>query len=302
MLKKLAWGLCFSWCAIAAAQVPEYEYFPADRCQTEGVKIVTVYETKIDNPTAQSGPGNRIRLSRNMVRQSYYGQDGLSYRSVRYQNEGKTMVGEVLRTHGADKLLLSDIQRQYNTNFADSTKLLQSNRRRLSYTNGGRLLSTVSTLVSGEKDVLLDSVAYRHSATGQLQTESVFTLQGPTTCILQKEYAYQGSKITVVSKVANQILNRDEFELDGNGRVIRESNFAPGDLSPRLVTDYVYDPRGWLEELHSSPNWEHFSKDQTVVSRKNKYDDHGKLVETQLDYGDGKRLFEFYDYTYWVED
>jgi hypothetical protein len=301
MWKYFIWGMGLMIAGWAQAQVPQYEYFPAPLCLKEGVKIVTVYETAVDNPAAQSGHGNRIRLARNMVRQSYYDASGLAYRSLRYTNGGKTITTESERTYNNEALLLTELQRQFNTNLSDSTKLLQTSRRSLSYA-GSRLLATVNALVSLDKSLNIDSVACVYDAAGRLQTESVYDLRAGATCILQKLYSYAQGKIELVTKVNGEVLNRDAFELDAKGRVVAERNFGPGDEVPRLESTYVYDPRGWLEEIRYAPNWQHFTKDMTVVSRKNKYDDHGKLVETQMDYGSGKRLFEFYDYTYRVED
>ncbi len=302
MIKKLTWCLLFFGCGMAAAQVPQYDYFPAPLCQSDGVKIVSVYETRVDNPAVMAGHGNRIRLARNMVRQSYYNQEGLAYRSVWYVNEGKTVVTETVRSHNDHKLLVSDEQRHFNTNFADSTKLIQTNRRVLRYDPALRLQSVTSYLVGASATNAVDSVAYARDVLGRLTTEAVYSLAGKPTCNLIKDYNTSEKEIKVTTRVGEQVLNRDEFLIDAQGRVVKESNYGPGDQAPRLETTYVYDPRGWLEEVRSNPDWQHFVRDETVVSRKNKYDDHGKLVETQLDYGDGKRLFEFYDYTYWVED
>jgi hypothetical protein len=302
MRKHFIWGWgCLMACLVVQAQVPQYNYFPAPLCKTEGVKIVTVYETQVDDPAKQAGHGNRIRLARNMVRQSYYDASGLAYRSLRYANEGKAITTEIERTFNNQQLLITELQRQYNTNLIDSTKLLQSARRTLQY-QGSILAATVTALINPTATKSIDSIAYVCDANGQLQMEAVYDLHGAANCILQKQYSYDGSTITVVTKVSEQQLNRDEFVLDAKGRVVQERNYGPGDDTPRLESVYVYDPRGWLEEIRYSPNWQHFTKDVTVVSRKNKYDDHGKLVETQLDYGSGKRLFEFIDYTYWVEN
>lgn len=283
------------------AQVPQYAYFPVELCVQEGVKVVTVYETPIDNPAAQSGHGNRIRLARNMVRQSYYDASGLAYRSLRYANGGKSITTERELTYNSAAQLVSELQRQYNTNLLDSTKLIQTSRRTLTYADN-RLLATVNALVSPDQSLHIDSIACTYDAAGRLESEQVYDLRHGGTCILQKQYSYTGSKIALVTKVNGELLNRDEYELDAKGRVVVERNFGPGDALPRLESTYVYDPRGWLEEIRYAPNWQHFTKDVTVVSRKNKYDDHGKLVEAQMDYGSGKRLFEFYDYTYRVED
>lgn len=303
MLKPLIWAMLLLGANVLVAQVPEHHYFPAHVCKSEGVKLVTVFETPVDDPALQAGRGNRIRLARNMVRATHYDRSGNAYRTLTYQNEGKNIVSEVLRTYNEQSLLETEVQRHFNTNFADSTRLLQTHRRVLLYLpNTALLQASINSLIGQEQETPVDSVACERDATGKLLQETVYSLKGAPSVQLAKTYSYEASKITVVSKVGDYVLNKDIFELDDEGRVVRESNYAPGDEVPRLVTTYVYDPRGWLEELRYAPNWQHFTKDVTVVSRKNKYDDHGKLVEAQLDYASGKRLFEFYDYSYWVEN
>jgi hypothetical protein len=288
---------------LLVAQVPEHQYFPAKLLKDEGVKVITVFETKVDDPVLQAGRGNRIRLARNIVRASEYDRMGHAYRTLTYQNEGKNIVSEVLRTYNELDVLALEIKRHFNTNFADSTKLLQTHQRTLNYLPAtATLQSSINSLVGQAMEIPVDSVAFVYDDQGRLVGETVYSLKGKHVPPIEKEYVYEGRKITVLSKFGTSVLNRDVFELDEKGRLIKESNYAPGDSDPRLVTTYNYDPRGWLEELRYDPNWQHFTKDVTVVSRKNKYDDHGKLVEAQLDYGNGQRLFEFYDYSYWVEN
>lgn len=302
MHKTIAGMFLICWALGLAAQVPQHGYFPQALCKQEGVKIVTVYETQIDNPSSQAGHANRIRLAREMMRQNFYDSDGLSYRSIKFQGGGKSITTEVLRTYNQQQRLGKEVQRHYNTNLSDSTKLIQSHQSLYAYTPAGPVLSVENALLSADTLIKLDSVAYQRDAGGRLNLEAVYSLKGLPTCILQKVYTYGKNYISTTSMVGELSLNRDEYELDDKGRVVKERNYGPGDDLPRLETVYVYDPRGWLEEIRYLPNWQHFAKDQTVVSCKNKYDDHGKLVEVQQDYGDGKRRMEFYDYTYWVEN
>lgn len=302
MYKTIAGALLICWSLGVAAQVPQHAYFPQALCKQEGVKVVTVYETQIDNPGSQSGHANRIRLARDMMRQNFYNTDGLAYRSLRFQDGGKSIKTEVLRTYNQQQLLGKEVQQHYNTNLSDSTKLIQSHQALYAYTAAGAVLSVENALLSADNLTKVDSVAYMRDAGGILSLEAIYSLKGQPTCILQKAYTYRKNYISSISMVGDLSLNRDEYELDDKGRVVKERNYGPGDDLPRLETVYVYDPRGWLEEIRYTPNWQHFAKDQTVVSCKNKYDDHGKLVEVQQDYGDGKRRMEFYDYTYWVEN
>ena len=302
MYKTIAGTFLLCWSLGLTAQVPQHAYFPHALCKQEGVKVVTVYETQIDDPGSQAGHANRIRLARDMVRQNFYDQEGLVYRSLKFQGGGKSITTEVLRTYNQQQLLGKEVQRHYNTNLSDSTRLIQSHQSLYAYTALGHVLSMENALLSADTLVKLDSVAYLREPAGRLTQEAVYSLKGKPTCVLQKVYDYGKNSMSTTSKVGDLSLNRDEFELDDKGRVVRERNFGPGDETPRLETIYVYDPRGWLEEMRYLPNWQHYAKDQTIVSCKNKYDDHGKLVEVQQDYGDGKRRMEFYDYTYWVED
>lgn len=283
-------------------QVQRPDYFGRPLLRKSGVRTITVYETKIDNPSDQAGKGNRIRLAKNMVRQTDYDTTGLPMHSRWFQNQGNTTAAEATRTFDGEGRLLTELQHRFNTNLADSTRLIQTHLSRFGYGPDGKATFRVQSLVRESSRQLVDSVAYIADSLGRLSLEQVYALdeQAPRV-VLQKVYTYDGNKVVVSSKVEGQELNRDEFELDAQGRVVNERNFGPGDERARLETIYRYDPRGWVEEVRFVPDWQHFEEAETVVCRKNKFDDHGKILEAQLDFGNGKRRFEFYDYTYWVE-
>jgi hypothetical protein len=286
----------------AAAQMEDYDYFPPRLCKESGLKMVTVYETKITDPIAQSGPNNRIRLARNAVRQLYFDQNGNRSRALTLTRGGDIIQQEVIFVHDPHGLKRSENLKVYHTNTADSSKVIQNRESIFSYTPSGHVSSQSTYLTSETTRTSGDSIVYIRDLAGKLQKVVVYTFSPMPTILMEKEYDYRAGKVEVLTKIGGQPGNRDEFELDAEGRKVKERNFGPGDTLPRLETHYSYDPRGWLQEIQFIPDWKHFQRNETVISRKNKFDDHGKLVESQYDYGDGKRLFEFYDHSYWVED
>ena len=77
------------WKGSTSAQSLNNVFFPPALIQKEGVKTITVYETKIDNPSERAGQGNRIRLARKIVRQMQFDEKGNHVRTIYYKNEGK---------------------------------------------------------------------------------------------------------------------------------------------------------------------------------------------------------------------
>ncbi len=302
MLKKTLGVLFLVRAGLLIAQVPQHNYFAPALCQKEGVKIVAVYEAQIADAETKAVPSSRIRLESNMVRQTFYDLKGMPIRSLRFQNEGKTMATEILRTYDAQNMLTVELQRQYNTNFADSTKLLQTQKRVLHYNDAGQLLSTVNSLIASDKETPIDSVSYEYDLAGKLTTERVFATEGPTQCILKKYYQYRDGIISRVSLVDDMAVNSDAYQLDSKGRVIEEAYSTKGDRSPRMLASNTYNALGQIAAIQYMTDAALFPLATTVAARNNKFDSKGKLVEGQFDYGDGKRLYEFYDYTYWVED
>jgi hypothetical protein len=302
MLKTTIGVLFLLLAGLLTAQVPQHDYFAPALCQKEGVRIVSVYEAQIADAATKAAPSSRIRLESNMVRQTFYDLSGLPVRSLRFQNEGKTMVTEILRTYNDQNMLAVELQRQYNTNFADSTKLLQTQRRVLYYNDAGQLLSTVNSLSASDKETPIDSVSYEYDLAGKLTTERVFAIDGPTKCILKKYYKYSDGILSRVSLVDDRMMNSDAYKLDGKGRVIEEAYSTNGDLAPRMLVSNTYNGLGQISSIKYITDATLFPLATTVAARNNKFDSKGKLVEGQFDYGDGKRLYEFYDYTYWVED
>lgn len=301
MATRLCCWIIFGWAGLLSAQLPTYEYFPAAMCKKEGLKIVTVYETQVDDAVATPLRGNPIKLARNMVRQNEYDAHGHNLRSLRFVNEGKNLTLEVLRTFTPEGLLVTEIQRQYNTNLSDSTKLIQSDLRTYYRDQAQSPTATVHVLLGKSGTSAIDSTVYALDAQGRLAEENSYDQLSLFMLLQSKQYHYEADKIIVETRFGGSVLNRDEYLLDAQGRIVKERNFSFDEATPRLETDYVFDKGGLLIELRYAPDWKFFQPASTVVLRKNKFDAHGKLLEAQLDYGGGKRLFEFYDYGYWSE-
>jgi hypothetical protein len=147
-----------------------------------------------------------------------------------------------------------------------------------------------------------DSTAYNRDNTRQLLEEVSTQMNASESPVLFKKYNRNGSNLIVETIVNDAIINHEEYLLDEKGRVTEAKYFTGTESAPRLQMNYLYHPRGWLEEINYIHNWDFFDKEETVVACKYLYDDHGKLFESQKDYGDGKRLFEFFDYGYFVNE
>lgn len=286
--------------SVASAQSLNHAFFPQELIQKEGVRTITVYETKIDNPAAKAGQGNRIRLARKIVRQMDFDQKGCHVRTAYFKNEGKTITQEVRFAYDELGNRLTETLNTFHTNNADSLRLIQSQEKQYHYDHQ-YYNAILTSLVSTDRRTPIDSTRIDRDENGRVLSERLYEQHQPPLLLLERQWTYGDHKATMATMVRETASNRNEYELDAMGRKIREVNLAPGDTIPRLETYYSYDPRGWLQEERSIVNWNYFEKAETVVSRKHKYDDHGKLVETQMDFGDGKRLVEFYDHTYWVE-
>lgn len=302
MVKYVLLSILLSTAQALHSQVPVHDYFSPSLCQAEDVKLVTVYETKIDDPVAKAGQGNRIRLAKNIVRQLYFDPNGYRSRMLRLSRGGDVVQQEVTYVYDSRGLELSESLRLFHTNYADSTKLIQRRETLYGYDGKGHLFYQSNYLVASDNREMEDSTAIHRDALGRTQLEQVYGFDSKPSLQLEKTYTYTSRNITMVTKLKGQEGNREEYELDDQGRKVHEWNFAPGETQARLETTYSYDPRGWLQEIRYQPDWRYFKRDETVVSRINKFDDHGKLVEAQMDYGSGKRLIEFYDYSYWAED
>ncbi len=282
------------------AQVPTNNYFPADLMKSEGIKSYMVFETQIDDPVAQSGKANRIRLAKNTVRQAYFDREGLLTRTVWLSSDGKFVQREWKFGYDSKGQKIIESQKYFHTNNSDSTKVLQTVERQMEYGAHGELLTKNAFLRSKDESVHTDSVAYNRNEAHKLIEEISIQVNDLAGAKMTKKYTYGSESITVLTLVNDQTINRDEYTLDKEGRLSEAKFFTADETEPRMKASYQFHPRGWLEEINYTHNWDFFKKEETVISQKNRYDDHGKLFETQKDYGTGKRLFEFYDYSYFV--
>ncbi|HEX2899750.1 MAG TPA: hypothetical protein VHS96_08530 [Bacteroidia bacterium] len=189
----------------------------------------------------------------------------------------------------------------YHTNNAGITSSILKQVHYNSYDAQSRRSHRVGYLLSDTGQKYLDSTAYTRDAQGRLIHEILRNNPRYSKEVYEKRYTYTSDKIAISSFMNQFVLNRDEYILDEQGRMVQEINYAP-DEKPRLQTNYTYDTAGRLIRLDYLPDWDYFQPAETVVSRKNTYDSRGKLVEAKLEYGDGKYMLELYDYTLMSEE
>lgn len=266
------------------------------------VRSYTVYETKIDDPVQQSGKANRIRLAKKEVRQAYFNPDGQLNRMIWLDSTGRLIERELECRFDQKGNKEIEKLKYFHSNYNDSTSLIQTIETHLKFGYHSEVLVKNRYFKSIDKSVHTDSIAYNYDAERNLITEVSTQINAKGLPQLVKKYSRKGSQLVVESFVDEVEVNREEYLLDDKNRILEAKYFSAQEVTPRMQVNYQYHPRGWLEELNYIHNWDFFKKEETVISCKNRYDDHGKLFEVQKDYGNGKRLFEFYDYSYFVNE
>ena len=284
------------------AQTPEQDYFPVDVMKQEDIRAVGMYETRIDDPGRQSGAGNRIRMSRDLKKETYFSKSGTKERTLFFKEDHKTLKDYLIYRYNAKAQMESKSYHHGDGKggSGDSTAKADDFHRdtEYSYDSQGRLQQTKIYVGSKSNRELSDSTGFVYDKQGRIETETRYVIGAGKTI---KNYVYSAGRKTEITSMAGPVVMRRELIVrDEEGRITSLAMYVGEEESPRYSESYVYDPRGWLEEIAYEYDWNFYKRFESVVSQKNKYDDHGKLVEIQMIYGNNKRLMRFFDYTYYV--
>ena len=288
----------------ATAQSYTHDYFPEELLKAENVRSVSIYESWIENPTDYSGYKNRLRLAKNLVNESYFAETGKKTRTLFFRPNNETIKDYLIFNYD-DEGRLSQRDYYYPENENGTGNMLA---RHYKYNYRKKEIIEYKVVTNGdmEKEATTDSIAFAYDGQDRLTQERqyIFDENGPKLSLV-KVFEHKGKDETVVTiKSGEEVIGREMLKYDGKGRVISISYFAGEDETARYGEDYIYEQndRGWLQEVSYRYDWDHHKRAESVISRKNKYDDHGKLVEAQLDYGDGRRQMRYVDYAHFVQE
>ncbi|MEM7038750.1 MAG: hypothetical protein AAF570_17315 [Bacteroidota bacterium] len=284
------------------AQSHTPEYFSESMLKEEGVRTVSIYETWIEDPVGFSGHKNMIRLAKNLISESYYNESGKRTRALFYRKDSETIRDYVLY-HYDGQGRLSQRDYHYPKDESDGGDMLVRHDK-YAYGKGDQVAQQVVSQDGDKKEVITDSTLFDYDGQGRVKTEMRHVLaNGQMKPGLSRNYNYKGARETVILIMSGEVLLGKEIKkYDDAGNLVSSAYFHEDDFEPRYAENYKYDPRGWLEEVTYDYDWNHHKRSEVVVSRKNKYDDHGKLVEAQMDYGNGRRLMRYVDYVYYVAE
>lgn len=271
-------------------------YFKAELMRADGVRSVAMYTHKQEDPRAVAGMGNAIRIAREMSEETEFDREGRPTRKRIYATGERVQDELVLVYDEAGKLGAKSYQHFSPTNIVQPDApwvLVYETTTRYTYLQD--LTASEFTQDAAGKET--QRIDYTYDAQGRLQTESRSTERG----ILLRSYTYDG-RTTEVQQSADGVPDRRERIVhDKAGRVLGYTYYLANSETPDLTELYTYDPRGWLEEIRYEFDWTTHAREKALLSRQNRYDDHGKLVESSLNYGDGRRTVLWYDYSYYVE-
>lgn len=278
-------------------------YFPNDLMKNRKVEMVIEYETQIKDPLDQAGSGNRIRLARTMNYELYFDREGQKVRLQNFKEGNKPHDHLSYAFDDAGRLLeLSYTYPQMASvipDTSDSAKVIRHQRHTLHYylENGKQDYRLVKT-ENEEGLKVVEKVQFYYDVLGRLADQTVYAWRDSIPDSLKKFYTHFARGINISTKSGEKTLHRELMKFDGEGRMITRDYFNASNPAPRYRETYTYNPRGWLERIEYTYDWAFYQQAESVISRENVYDDHGKLSEAILDYGDGHRAVKYYDYSY----
>lgn len=275
----------------------EPEYFPAELMRTEGVSEVAKYRCELDSGVVTVS-GRTIRIAKERTQWITFNRLGLPV--TRFASDLKMwkMSSDIHMTYDAE-MRLTDMTYQsffhYEFSPPDSpgTPLSASTTH---YTYDGDRLQTRSS-ISIPDGRLLNTTVLSYDANGQLQREQ--EIDEPEKLV--RIYRYEGSTIRIEEHKNDTLTRYNLITLDSAGRVLSDAYFyaSDGEIKPGVVESYTYDANGRVEEERFEIPFEELEEGKLVLITKNRYDDHGKLIESTCELGDGRRTVEWYIYEYW---
>lgn len=300
--------ICFVWALALPAQSWDPVYFPADLLAKEEVRAVVEFETEIRDPKDLAGSGNRIRLARDINWRIYFDTLGQKEQKIFYDgNEEKTRDELEFLFNDAGQIIrktyiypqVANVLPQPDSGVVTPIFRHERSTYFFYHPNGKRNYRLVRNLEGGV-ETLTDSIHFSYDVLGRLFRRTRYVRRDSTMDSLVTNFSHFARGMRIANMAGKEVQDREILRFDTEGRLITREYFSGKSTAPRLREMYTYDPRGRLSNVEFAHDWNHFERADRIIHRENVYDDHGKLSEAILDYGDGRRVLKFYDYTYYT--
>lgn len=291
-----------------SAQSWDPEYYPSDLMADSDVRDVVEFETEIRDPQDLAGSGNRIRLARTINWRLYFDTLGQKEQKVYYD-------GDEDKTRHQIEFLFNDegrlIRRSYiypqaanvlpRLDSGAPAPILRHERNTYFFfhPNGKANYHLVRNIEQGMEN-LTDSLHFYYDVLGRLNRRVQYVMRDSTPDSLVTTFSHFARGLRIARMSDGEVQSREILRFDTESRLLTREYYLGKKQAPHLREVYTYDPRGRLANIDFIRDWSQFERAESITHRENVYDDHGKLSEAILDYGDGRRVLKFYDYTYYT--
>jgi hypothetical protein len=274
----------------------EPQYFPPKLMHAEDVKVMHMYQHDQLNPGATTG--HTIRLAKEKTESAFFNVAG--------DVTLKEVYGTGERAHNVIQISYNEKGQMTQKSYEHFTpaNTLQPDSAWMSilktathYTYDGDQLQSQRSLSIPNGD-MLQSIEFGYYPDGRIQAERKSS--GKRT--LTRTYFYKDNTVLIEERNEEALIRSERLELDQASRVLTHAYIPAGATIPDLTEIYTYNAQGWLEELRYEFDWQKHERATVLLSRKNRYDDRGKLTESTFDYGDGRQITQWFDYEYWGRD
>jgi hypothetical protein len=291
---------CLLGCQVQAQTLTE-EYlqrsFPPQLMRAEGVASVSVYESRQDSGAAPS-KGRTIRIAKGKAEMIVFNRLGLPVKRLTYGSD-EHVGNEIQMTYDAAMRLTDRTSRSFYPpeGFPPGADLTH-HESTTHYTYAGDLLQ-MERMTAIPHGRLLEATTYSYGTDGRLKTERLSYNGGEENAV--RTYYYEGNTVRM-EEYNNDTLSRTKHtELDTAGRILSRAYTLAGEAA-YLKEIYTYDAHGRLEEVRYQYADVYEGANSKEFSIQNRYDAHGKLIESIFDHGDGSKTIEWYVYEHWDGD
>ncbi|MEM6272157.1 MAG: hypothetical protein AAF998_22155 [Bacteroidota bacterium] len=297
------------WMLSAAAllgQAPEYEYFPPDLMATLAVEEVVEFQTEVTDPQDLVASGKRIRLARDIRFRLRFDTLGQKAQKRLYRDGGQAVHDQIdYQFDRRGRLVRTTYLYPQPANVLapdDSTAppLVIRHERRTQhvYLITGKPAFRLVHTVADSTVQLTDSIHFVYDVLDRRSHKIRYTFRDSTRDSLVYAYTHFARGMRIAKMIGDQVAQREILRYDTEGRMISREYYNGNDAAPRMREVYTYDQEGRLNTIDFIRDWNFFDRGASLVQRQNTYDGRGKLSESVLEYGDGRRILKFYDYTY----
>lgn len=271
--------------------------FPSKLMRAEGVASVSMYESKQDSGAA-TNTGRTIRIAKEKNEMITFNRNGLPITWLTY-GSGEYVSNEIHMTYDAAMRLTDRTSRSFYPpeGFPPGADLTH-HESTTHYTYAGDLLQ-MERMTAIPHGRLLEATTYSYGTDGRLKTERLSYNGGEENAV--RTYYYEGNTVRMEEYNNDTLTRTKHIELDTAGRILSRAYTLAGEAA-YLKEIYTYDAHGRLEEVRYQYADVYEGTNSKEFSIQNRYDAHGKLIESIFDHGDGSKTIEWYIYEYWDED